>query len=422
MAGRLRLRARLAGYAAAAALVLLFTAGTGWADEGAAVTKLGMTAGFTGPTRAMAVELYRGAAACFNRYNSQRAPGQPPIELLAADDGYEPGPAIENTVRFLTRDRVLTLFSQLGTPTVSRVLPVLRAYADQGARLFFPVTGLEASRTLPYVRYVYNLRASYRQEIEALVACFAGQGMTRIAICHQADAFGRSGWDGARRALARRGLSLCGEATFARTVARGDDLTAQIRSLAACAPQAILVVGSGPACTALIRDLRRAGSEATVGLVSFAGGDILLRQLAGESLRCGLDLEKGLVLSQVTPDWRDDALPAAVDYRHALAELGNRLPPPGGWNAESPGEGSAVGFEGYLNARLLLAILAAMPDPTDRHGLDAAALSVGPADIGIGRTVSLSGASHQALDMVYLSTARKGRLEPLLASVAAGGE
>ena len=26
--------------------------------------------------------------------------------------------------------------------------------------------------------------------------------MTRIAICHQADAFGRSGWDGADRALA----------------------------------------------------------------------------------------------------------------------------------------------------------------------------------------------------------------------------
>ena len=65
MAGWLRLRARLGGYAAAAALLLLFTAGTGWADESTPVTKLGMTAGFTGPTRAMAVESYRGAAACF---------------------------------------------------------------------------------------------------------------------------------------------------------------------------------------------------------------------------------------------------------------------------------------------------------------------------------------------------------------------
>lgn len=414
MTGRLR----LSEYAALAALLLLLSVRPAWAGEADPAVRLGMTAGFSGPTRAMAVELYRGAAACFDRYNRGRAPDRPPVELRAADDGYEPGPAIENTVRFLTRDRVLALFSQLGTPTVSRVLPLLRAYADQGARLFFPVTGLEASRTPPYVRYTYNLRASYRQEIEALVACFTGQGATRIAICHQADAFGRSGWDGARRALARRGLPLCGEATFARSAARTDDLTAQVRVLAACDPQAILVVGAGPACTALIRDIRRAGLPAAVGLVSFAGGEILLRQLARESARTGLDLEKDLILSQVTPDWLDDTLPAAVEYRQALAELGNRLPPPGGWTADPPGEGSSIGFEGYLNAKLLLAVLAAMPDPLDRNGIDPAALAIGQADIGIGRPVSLAGADHQALGVVYLATARKGRLEPLLVSVA----
>ena len=419
MAGRLRLRLRLAECVVAAGLLLVFAAGAARADEAGRTIKLGLTAGFSGPTRAMAVELYRGAAACFDQYNSQRGPGRPPIALLAADDGYEPGPAIENSVRFLTRDRALALFSQLGTPTVSRVLPVLRAYADQGARLLFPVTGLEAARIPPYVRYVYNLRASYRQEVEALVACFTGKGMTRIAICHQADAFGRSGWDGARRALARRGLSLCGEATFARTAARSDDLTPQVRVLAACQPQAILLVGAGPACAALIRELRRAGLNAAVGLVSFAGGEILLRQLAGESQRCGLDLEQGLILSQVVPDWRDDALPAAAAYRQALAALGDRLPPPGGWLAAPPGEGSAAGFEGYLNARLLLAVLAAMPDPFDRRGLDAAAAAMGRTDIGIGRPVSLTRPDHQALDAVYLATARKGRLEPLLAAAVA---
>ncbi|MFP5259634.1 MAG: ABC transporter substrate-binding protein [Acidobacteriota bacterium] len=415
MADRLRLRWRLAGCLALASLLLLVSAGRARADE---TVRVGLTAGFSGPTRSMAEELYRGAAACFDRYNRQRPPDRPAVELLAANDGYEPGPAIENTVRFLTRDRVLCLFSQLGTPTVSRVLPVLRAYADQGARLFFPVSGLEASRTPPYVRYAYNLRASYRQEIEALVAYFIDHGAKRIAICHQADAFGRSGWDGARRALARRGLSLCGEATFARSAARRDDLTAQVRILAAGQPQAILVVGAGPACTALLRDIRRAGLPAAVGVVSFAGGEILLRQLAREHQRSGLDLETNLILSQVTPDWRDDSLPAAVEYRQALAELGDRLPPPGGWSDERSGEGSAVGFEGFLNAKLLLAVLAAMPDPLDRAGLDAAARAMGQADIGIGRPVSLAGADHQALDVVYLSTARSGRLEPLRISLA----
>ena len=380
---------------------------------------LGMTAGFSGPTRAMAVEVYRGALACLESRNSQDAPGVRKVALHAADDGYEPGPAIENTVRFLTRDKALALFSQLGTPTVSRVLPVLRAYADQGARLFFPITGLEASRIAPYVRYVYNLRASYRQEIDALVGAFAARGATRVAICHQADAFGRSGWDGARRALARRNHPLCGEATFARTALVSDDMSAQAKVLAACNPQAILLVGPAPACAAAIRDFRRAGFQAVIGVVSFAGGELLLRQLAGEGARLGVDLEHDVIFSQVVPDWRDETLPAARDYRQALAELGDRLPPPGGWDTPASEAGSSVGFEGYLNARLFLTVLDAMADPDDRQGLDAAAAAADRIDIGIGRSVTLTGPSHQALDMVYLNTAKDGRLVPLTAALAA---
>lgn len=380
---------------------------------------LGMTAGFSGPTRAMAGELYRGAQACLESRNRLAPPGGRKVTLHAADDGYEPGPAIENTVRFLTRDKALALFSQLGTPTVSRVLPVLRAYADQGARLFFPVTGLEASRTAPYVRYVYNLRASYRQEIDALVGAFVAKGALRVAICHQADAFGRSGWDGARRALARRNLPLCGEATFARVATVADDMAAQAKVLAAGNPQAILLVGPTPACAAAIRDFRRAGLDAVIGVVSFAGGELLLRQLAAEGARLGIDLEHDVIFSQVVPDWRDETLPAANDYRRALAELGDRLPPPGGWDTPASTAGSSVGFEGYLNARFFLTVLDAMANPDDRQGLDAAAVAVGQADIGIGRPVSLTGANHQALDMVYLNTAKNGRLVSLTASLAA---
>jgi ABC-type branched-subunit amino acid transport system substrate-binding protein len=389
------------------------------AAEGARPIRLGLSAGFTGPTRDMAVELYRGAMAAIDRQNRDGGVSGHPLELLAADDGYEPTPAIENSVRFLGPNQVLALFSALGTPTVSRVLPVLRAYADQGARLFFPVTGLEASRVPPYVPYVYNLRASYRQEIEALVAAFTAKGLTRVAICHQADAFGRSGWDGAGRALARRGLAFCGEATFARLAGLAEDMTPQVRLLAASRPEAVLLIGAAPACAALIRDMRQAGLDAPVGLVSFAGGEILLRALAAEGRRLGRPLDGDLILSQVTPCWRDGNLPAGRDYRQALAELADRHPPPGGWEQGLP-EGSAVGFEGYLNARLIIEIVKAMPDPLDRAGLDAAAAAVGRVDLGIGTPVFLAGPGHQGLETVWLTTVADGRLVPLPAVAAAG--
>jgi branched-chain amino acid transport system substrate-binding protein len=417
MTGRLR----RAGCVLLAAILVLSVVPRLFAENAAPPIRLGLTAGFTGPTRAMALELYRGAVACFARQNQDGGVARHPLELLAADDGYEPDPAIENTVRFLVHDKVLALFSELGSPTVSRVLPVLRSYADKGARLFFPVTGLEGSRIPPYVQLSYNLRASYRQEIEALVESFVARGFRRIAICHQADAFGRSGWDGAGRALAQRGLPFCGEATFVRTAGADEDMMPQAKILAAAAPQAILIIGAAPACSSLIRDLRRAGVGATIGLVSFAGGEILLRQLAVEEQRLGCDLGKDLVFSQVTPCWRDETLPAAREYRESLALLGRRNPPPGGWEAELL-EGSTVGFEGYLNARLLLAVLQAMPDPLDRADLDAAAKSIGRADIGIGVPVSLAGSDHQGLDTVYLATAKKGQLVPLATVVVGGGD
>ncbi|WP_300158202.1 ABC transporter substrate-binding protein [Solidesulfovibrio sp.] len=413
MAGRLR---ALLWVVVAASLVAARPAPAGDAPP----IRLGMSAGFTGSTREMAVELYRGALAMFARQNRQGGLAGRPIELLAADDGYEPDPAIENSVRFLD-EGVLALFSSLGTPTVSRVLPVLRGRAAREARLFFPVTGLEALRTPPYVRYVYNLRASYRQEIEALVDAFSRRGAARVAICHQADAFGRSGWDGAGLALARRGRALCGEATFPRLAGAGYDMTPQVRVLAASRPEAVLLIGAAPACAAFIRDLRRQGMAVPVGVVSFAGGEILLRELAALGEPLGLALDDGLILSQVTPPWRDDALPAAVDYRRDLAALGQAPAPPGGWPARLP-EGSAVGFEGYLNARLMIAVLRAMPDPDDRRGLDAAARAASPADIGLGASVFLDGPAHQALRAVYLFTAARGALAPLETVSAADGD
>lgn len=418
MAGRLR---TFWCVALATAFAVLTSCGCAAARDDTPI-RLGFSAGFTGPTRALALELYRGAMAAIEHCNRAGGIAGHPVELCVADDHYEPDPAIENTVRFLVRDKVLALFSTLGSPTVSRVLPLLRAYADQGARLFFPVSGLEAARVPPYVRYVYNLRASYGQEIEALVKAFAEQGYRRIAICHQADAFGRSGWDGARQALARRGLRLCGEATFARLAGMAEDMTPQVRLLAAGRPDAVLLIGPAPACAAVIRDMRLLKLAMPVGVVSFAGGEILLRDLAAAGKQSGCDLQQSLLFSQVTPDWRDPHLPAARDYRRDLADLTTPPPPPGGSDGTTL-DGSSTGFEGYLNARLLLTVLAAMTNPLERAWLDTAVDSLGPVDIGIGAPVFLGGPHHQGLDTVYLSTATQGRLVPFAAMRAtASGE
>ena len=123
------------------------------------------------------------------------------IVVRAYDDGYNPTPAIDNTIQLVEQDDVFLLFNYVGTPTVTRVLPLLSRYQDQSMYLFFPFTGAQPQREPPYEPYVFNLRASYRQETAGLVDNFVSAGRNRVAVFYQADAYGRSGWDGVKRAL-----------------------------------------------------------------------------------------------------------------------------------------------------------------------------------------------------------------------------
>ena len=124
--------------------------------------------------------------------------------------------AVENTVKLIETDKVLALFNYVGTPTVTQVLPLLKLYSANNIYMFFPFTGAEPPRNPPYSDFVFNLRASYREEVEGMVKSFVSVGRKRIALFYQVDAYGRSGWEAARRALMAQGLEIVAEATYRR--------------------------------------------------------------------------------------------------------------------------------------------------------------------------------------------------------------
>ena len=99
-------------------------------------------------------------------------------------------------MRLVEDDHVFLLFGYVGTPTVTRVLPLIRRYSDRPVYLFFPFTGAQPQRQPPYTECVFNLRASYQEETAGLVEPFLRIGRQRIAVFYQIDAYGRSGWDG----------------------------------------------------------------------------------------------------------------------------------------------------------------------------------------------------------------------------------
>lgn len=372
---------------------------------------LGMSAAFTGPSRGLGIELYRGSVASFAKLNMQGGINGKPVMLEVLDDGYQPGPAIENTIRLMQQNRTICLFNYVGTPTVTRILPLLKGYSGERKLLFFPFSGAEPQRQQPYDKYVFNLRASYRQEIAALVDRFIDLGRKRVAVFYQVDAYGRSGWDGARRALAVHGLGLVGEATYSRGATFDESMRRQVAILQRARPDVILAVGSYAPCAAFVRDARDAGLNVPIANVSFVGCENMLSLLQAESLERGKDYTKGLINTQVVPSYEDLRLPAVRDYRQAMDALPPGLPIDGCGDYR-PLKYSFTSFEGFLNARLMVRILRHL-DANPGLGLARAAESMKDVDLGIGTPVSFGPGRHQGLDRVYFSTVEDGKFIPI---------
>lgn len=327
-----------------------------WAEE----IVLGMSAAFRGSSKALGIELYRGSMAYIQEINRQGGINGQKIVIQAYDDGYNPIPTINNTIQLIEKDEVFLLFNYVGTPTVTRILPLLGRYQNRQIYLFFPFTGAQPQRQIPYQQFVFNLRASYRQETEGLVDNFFKIGRKRIAVFYQADAYGRSGWDGVRRELAKHDLKMVGEATYRRGTPYSASLKEQVEILKETNPDAIVSIGAYAACAAFIRDARDAGLEVPIANISFVGSESLLNLLLQTSQETGKDYTKNLINSQVVPSYEDTSLPAVREYRKLMLEH-NPMPPPEYRSPDyKPLPYSFVSFEGFLNAKLLVEILRKM--------------------------------------------------------------
>ena len=367
---------------------------------------VGMSAAISGPSRALGIELYRGASACFAAVNDAGGVAGQHLRIDIRDDGYSPLPAAENTIRLIDQD-VFALFGYVGTPTVTRVLPLLEQHRDSSPLLFFPFTGAPVTRQPPYGSYVFNLRASYREETAGLVEHFLAVDRRRIAVFYQVDSYGRAGWDGVRLALARHGLEMAAEATYRRGTGWTASMAEQVQVLRAGNADAVVSIGSYAACAALIRDARDAGWNVPIANVSFAGSESLL-----ELLQAKPSYLQNLINSQVVPSCDAD-LPAVRDYREIMARRPPAAPPGADLAGYHSPPVSRVSLEGYLDARLFVEVLRRSGPPFARERLVPAAEAIRDYDLGIGVPVSFGPGKHQASGQVYYTEVQGGRFVSL---------
>ena len=288
----------------------------------------GQSAAFTGPARELGRNMRLGIEAAFHEANGGGVYGRQ-LELATLDDAYEPEAAIANTVRLIEEHRVFALIGAVGTPTSRSATPVA---TEAGVPYIAPFTGAEFLRD-PTWDNVLNLRASYYQETEEMVARLTEDlGVTRIAVLYQDDSFGRAGYRGVRLALDRRAMQPVSIGLYPRNTTA---VKTALLDLRRGDPEAVIMIGAYQPVAALITWARHVGMDPTFLTVSFVGSNALAQELgaAGE----------GVYVTQVVPFPTDDSLPVVGAYLRALAAYDPEAAP------------GFVSFEGYLAGRLAVA-------------------------------------------------------------------
>lgn len=280
--------------------------------------------------------------------------GTKQIKLLSENDNYSPAKAVEAVNKLLSQD-VFAFVGNVGTPTAAAILPLLAEKKIPAIGFFTGADLLRANQ-----EGVINYRASYGQEVKAVVDEAFKNGYSSDAICAyvQDDAYGLAGLKGLKDVLTdKQGVDYISEALDKIFQQQGEDAARNglgpvgfykrnsliVRSAydsikAWEAKQGkpckfVVTVGSYESVARFISYAQSKQEPWVYSAVSFTGADNLLQQLAK------FGVKDRVVMTQVVPAL-ESSLPIVKD---AKAALGDNL--------------GYVSLEGYIVGRMLLKAL-----------------------------------------------------------------
>ena len=336
----------------------------------------GQSAAFSGPAQELGKNMQLGILAAFDEVNRQGGVHGRVLDLQSLDDAYEPEDAIVMTRHLIEQEQVFALIGAVGTPTSRSATPIAR---DSGVPYIAPFTGAAFLRDDEWDNII-NLRASYNQETEEMVARLTDDlGITRVGVMYQNDSFGRAGFRGAVAALARRDMEPVSIGIYPRNTTA---VKTALLDLRLGEPEAVIMIGAYEPVARLISWARRTDMDPVFMTVSFVGSNALAQELGPDGA--------GVLVTQVVPFPEDDSLPVVHAYLEALA-------------AHDPAaEPGFVSLEGYLAGRMVISALQECGADVQRSCLLDQLIDRGSYDID-GFELQFGEGDNQGSDEVFLT-------------------
>jgi serine/threonine protein kinase/ABC-type branched-subunit amino acid transport system substrate-binding protein len=370
--------------------------------------RIGMSAVFSGPSRELGQNMKLGVETSFQEENDRGGVHGRRLTLTALDDGYEAARAAETMKELLGERDVFAFVGNVGTPTSAVAAP----FASQNKAVFFGAfTGAPVLRQDPPDRYVFNYRASYREETARSVKYLLDVKKLlpdQIVVFAQDDSFGDAGFEGVTKALRANGHASVEtlrvgykrntadvDAAIEAIVNYNDRLDPASAERAKTNPQlrvlrhpvkAVIMVATYRAAAKFIQKMHgvRRLRNALFFNVSFVGSETLAEELSGVNP----ELCSNVYVTQVVPPF-DSGATGVRRYREQLAKYQPQSRP------------GFVSLEGYIVGTIFVEALKRAGRELTTEKLVDTFERIDGLDLGFGTRIGFSLSEHQGSHKVW---------------------
>jgi branched-chain amino acid transport system substrate-binding protein len=338
--------------------------------------KIGHSAPLTGSNKALGEDIRDGALAFFKTVNDAGGINGRKIELVSIDDANEAKRAGENAKKLID-EGVIALFGY-ASATVSR--PALPHVDTAKLAFFAPFTGADSMRG--FNRYVYNVRASYADELSKIVNHYATLGSKTFAVVYYDDAVGKENLTAVERALTARNMKSVANIGLSRQT---PDIASAAATLAKIMPDVVIQTTLYKASADLVKAAKAQKVNAQFVNNSFASATALAQELGKDGV--------GLTMTRVVPPYQQRTIPIVAEFLKNWAAAFPAKPP------------SFTSLEAYIAAKVLAEGVRRAGKQITRESLMSALDGMNNFDTG-GYVVSFSPTNHNGSaysDLTFLN-------------------
>src|SRR5881397_502956 len=242
----------------------------------------------------------RGADAYFKYVNDKGGVFGRKLTFTYLDDGYDPGRAVNNTIRLIQQEQVFAVFSSLGT---SNNLAVRKLLNDAKVPQLFVSSGATTFGR-DYKKYPWTIGyiPPYSEE-GAIYGRYVVKNLkqAKIAVLYQNDDYGRDLLAGLRRGLGAKAKSIVAKVGYDPTVA---DVQPQVTQLKASKANVLMIFAFGKFSLQAFNAVSRLGWKPQIFVNDVSSASALMSIVPQKAANGAISIVFGK--DPASPQWAND--------------------------------------------------------------------------------------------------------------------